>query len=133
MNKQKITVLYRLSEKALRNYFLQGKKTEIEHQIIIETDNEKVIERAKLIDNNYLEIKELIGATDFFKDIKYSEKDTDKGVGEPKTMTIFSVFKDTSLELGKMADKASDTIRPTITDADSPNIKQHPGYIDILL
>ena len=59
MNKQKITVLYRLSDEAIRNYFLAGDKKEKIQEIVIETDNEYIISQADLVDNERLIIRQL--------------------------------------------------------------------------
>ena len=56
MNKQKIVVRYELSDSAIKNYFLEGRKVEKQQSIEIETNNEKIIDMANLIDNEYLEI-----------------------------------------------------------------------------
>jgi hypothetical protein len=56
MNKQKIVVRYELSDSAIKNYFLEGKKVEKQQSIEIETNNEKIIDMANLIDNESLEI-----------------------------------------------------------------------------
>jgi hypothetical protein len=59
MKKQKIKVGYYLASSAIRNYFLDGNKQEEYQSIEIETENQLIIDKAELINNEYLEIKKI--------------------------------------------------------------------------
>lgn len=71
--------------------------------------------------------KGLPEVTSAFKSIKYPKRNLRSSIGEPKANHIFSVFKDTYDEMGKLSDIASKNVEPTLVNPS--DMTKHPYYV----